>query len=434
MWSVSASRWVLWLFLLLPSTRVLADFIPPVPTDYDKTKVSLITIGRGDQLHARMGHSILRIQDFSNNMDYLANWGMFNFQDPFFIPKFFRGVLMYRMAFSPYQQTIAYYRDKEQRSVAEDELALTRNQKQALIQRIIWNAQPENLYYPYHYFRNNCATRPRDDLDLALKSGLRRQLGDARQPVTYRQYVWRNLASNWFVGWGLDVIFNSDTDFMLTKWEEMFYPLKLREYLRSLDQVDDDGRLIFGRPLVSNSQVLVDLPEPKEAELDGYLLNCLLTGVLLLLVFALIGISKVPRSQLFTLRYRLFGVVSLWWGLTVGFFGLTHFSSWAFSSHTDLYHNINSMLFWPVDILLLIPGIQLAWRGEDFDFKGLLKIGFWQIFARIHIVFIFLYVIFAYSGVSSQDVRRVVIYMVPLSLLYYLGMIILLRDSRGKNK
>ena len=416
------SRVTLALLLLIPvySKSLAQEFIPPMPSDLNQTRISLLTVGLGSDLYARYGHTMLRVLDKSNKLDYLANWGMFDFSDPFFIPKFFRGILIYRMSFSPYDATLRYYRDREKRSVTEDELVLTNNQKHQLMEKIIWNAQPENLNYPYQYFRNNCATIPRDYLDVLTKGSIKRNFEKEIVPLTYRDYVRTNLSVSPFVGWGLDVIMNGDTDHQLSKWEEMFYPLKLREYLSTLNRVDDSGAEIPGQPLLANHRVLVDLPEPDGRAIDGYHLTWLVAGFPLMAIL----ISMVFRRRKGALiscpwHYRLFGFVSIWWGLTSGFFGLTHFSGWVLSSHTDLHRNLNILLFWPLDMLVLIPGLQLGLFGRTLDLPGFLKLGFWRKLAIFHIAFVPIYVIFAYSGLFVQSVRLVVVYMAPLSLLYY---------------
>src|SRR3546814_18202698 len=42
-----------------------------------------------------------------------------------------------------------------------------------LAQFLAWNALPENAYYHYDYFTDNCSTRVRDALDKALGGALR---------------------------------------------------------------------------------------------------------------------------------------------------------------------------------------------------------------------------------------------------------------------
>lgn len=422
--------------LMFYSGVAKAQFSPPEPLDYSKTVISLMTVGRSTQLHARMGHSILRIQDFSNNMDYLANWGMFDFRDPLFIPKFLRGGLQYRMAFSPFDRTISYYRDVERRSVTEDELDLTDLQKKRLIEKIIWNARPENIYYSYQFFRNNCATKPRDYLDYALNGGLRAQLNIGGSGVSYRDYVWENMASNIFVGWILDAAFNGDTDVTLTKWDELFYPPKLRDHLRNSEAVDDNGQLSTGRKLVRARRVLVDLPEMDAAWIDGYQVTAMLSGLpmaLVLLIFGL-GLRRPVSAVLQSIQFRLFGLVSLWWGLTTGLLGIIHLVAWLFSSHTDLYHNINLILFWPLDWVVMIPTFGMMIRGRPFSPTRWLTIGFWQKFAQFHLVSALVYVVFAHSGLIHQNSKRVMIYMLPLSLLYYWLMLLFAKDAVKQNQ
>jgi len=55
------------------------DFIPPLPSDFEATRISLMTVGLGTSLYSRYGHTMLRIQDPSNNLDYMVNWGIFDF-------------------------------------------------------------------------------------------------------------------------------------------------------------------------------------------------------------------------------------------------------------------------------------------------------------------------------------------------------------------
>ena len=409
----------LWLGASLPLNA--QDFIPPMPSDLAKTRISLMTVGLGTSLYSRYGHTMLRVEDSSNGLDYMVNWGIFDFSDPMFIPKFFRGILIYQMGFSGSTATINYYRNVEKRRVVQDELALTEGQKKKLMEKIIWNAQPENYKYPYQYFRNNCATIPRDYLNDVTGGDLKREFEGVKTDYSYRDYVRTNLAINPFVAWGLDVIFNGDSDHKITAWQEMFYPIKLREHLAKVPSARDDGQVDESRPLLLNHRVVVDLPDPPGRAIDGYLMTWLVAGIPLIVV----GIFMVARmrDQRFDLpgwAFRLFGIVSLWWGLTHGFFGLTHFAAWLFSSHTDLHHNLNILLFWPVDMLVLILGLQMGILGKAWDFRGRIPRVFWKRLAVGHLALIPVYVVVAALGVSGQDTSRVLMFMAPLSTLYFL--------------
>ncbi len=404
-----------------PQAMMAQDFIPPMPSDLAKTRISLMTVGLGDNLYSRYGHTMLRVEDPSNNLDYMVNWGIFDFSDPMFIPKFFRGILIYQMGFSGSGATINYYRNVEKRRVIEDELALSENQKKQLMEKIIWNAQPANYKYPYQYFRNNCATIPRDYLDELAGGTLKRQFGNINTEYTYRDYVRTNLAINPFVAWGLDVIFNSDSDHKITAWQEMFYPVKLREYLAKAPRVGDDGQIDESQPLLINHRVVVDLPSPPDEAIDGYLMTWIVSGLPLFFVgFLMLTRMRENRVDLPKWCFRVFGVVSLWWGLTHGFFGLTHFAAWLFSSHTDLHHNLNILLFWPFDMLVVILGVQMGVLGRAWNFKGLIPKVWWRYLALGHLVLIPVYAIVSYLGFSGQDTSRVLAFMAPLSVLYFI--------------
>jgi len=416
------------IFLSFIQSVSAQEFVPPMPSDLEKTRISLMTVGLGEDLASRYGHTMLRVEDPSNQLDYLVNWGIFDFSDPMFIPKFFRGILIYQMGFSSTVATIRYYRNVEHRSVMEDELSLTPAQKQKLLEKIIWNAQPENYRYPYQYFRNNCATVPRDYLDLVTNGAIKKAFGGVEVPQTFRDYVRMNLANNPFVAWGLDVLFNSDNDHRLTKWQEMFYPLKLREYLATLPRFDDQGNPDTRQSLLINHRVVVDLPEPPGHAIDGYFLTWIIAGLPLFVVgFVMLYGRRRGDKELPSWCFRVFGLVSIWWGCTSGFFGLSHFSGWVFSSHTDLHRNLNMLLFWPVDPLVLILGVQMGILGRKWVFSGKLKPGFWKVLAKLHLAVIPVYGLVSLSGYFVQDTTRVLIYMAPLSLLYYGTMILLTR-------
>ena len=418
---ITTCLWILFLWCSAVQPIVAQDFIPPLPTDFSKTRIKLMTVGLGTSLYSRYGHTMIRIEDPSNDLDYMVNWGIFDFSDPMFIPKFFRGILIYQMGFSGSVSTINYYRNVEKRSVIEDELALSDAQKKKLIEKIIRNAQPENYKYPYQYFRNNCATIPRDYLDELAGGALKQQFDQVKTDKTYRDYVLMNLSINPFVGWGLDVIFNGDSDHKISQWQEMFYPIKLRDYLAKFPRFDDNGRLEPNQSLLINHRVVVDLPNPPDKAINGYLMTWLISGVpLSLLAYVMFHRSLNSRVELPGWCFRVFGLVSLWWGFTHGFFGLTHFSAWLLSSHTDLHHNLNILLFWPVDMLVIILGFQMGIRGKGWDFKGVIPKTFWRWLAVGHILLIPIYALMSLAGVGGQDTSRVLAFMAPLSLLYFL--------------
>lgn len=321
--------------LTTPFSVRAADYVPRLPTELETTVVSLLTVNDGAELYTRFGHTMLRFHDEANEIDFVVNWGEFDFSDPLFIPKFFRGNLVYKMGFAPTNNSIRYYRNVEHRGIVEDVLSLTLQQKHRLLDKIVWNMKPENLRYSYQYFRNNCATIPRDYIDFAVDGGLQKDFGEVAEPtMTYRDYARQNLSVNSFVAWGIDVIFNGDTDVPLRAWDEMFYPKKLQAHLSETLSFDDLGQHVAGLPLLTNRNVLVNLPEYEGSALDGYYLTWLVAGIPLLVLFISILLRRSAGKRI-ALRWqnRVFAFVSLWWGLTAGFWADPHLGMGLFASY-----------------------------------------------------------------------------------------------------
>ena len=129
--------------------------------------VSLLTMGNGDEVWEMFGHTAIWIHDNTTGRDTVLNWGVFDMRKPDFIVHFLQGLNLYQMGASNLVDLLAGYR-YENRSVVSQELDLSTAQKDSLLHLIRVNAQPENLEYRYDYFRDNCATRPRDLLDRVL--------------------------------------------------------------------------------------------------------------------------------------------------------------------------------------------------------------------------------------------------------------------------
>jgi len=67
-----------------------------------ESKVSILTCGSGEQLHSIFGHTAIRIQEPSRNIDIVYNFGMFDFRTPNFYLKFVKGDMQYFVANSSF--------------------------------------------------------------------------------------------------------------------------------------------------------------------------------------------------------------------------------------------------------------------------------------------------------------------------------------------
>ncbi len=150
------------------------------------------------------------------------------------------------------------------RSVWLQELDLPPGARLELQQFLEWNALPENRFYHYDYYRDNCSTRVRDAIDRVI--GQRIHAGTAAVPTgkTYRFHTQRLTANDPPIFTGLLLALGPGVDRPISQWEEMFLPLALREHIRSVKLPGTDGTMA---PLVKSERTLFlsTAPSPPEA-------------------------------------------------------------------------------------------------------------------------------------------------------------------------
>ncbi len=186
---------------------------------------SVLTCGPGNDFYTTFGHTAIRITDPELGIDYVYNYGTFDFNTPNFYWKFMRGQLDYKLARTSFERFIEEYRF-EGRAVWEQPLCFEYGQLQNLYILLETNLLPEYRYYKYDFFRDNCATRPRDVIysAWAMDTLLQRQA-----PMrSYRRLVADNLRDT--LEWwrlGIDLLFGLPADHRCTAPERMFLPMEL---------------------------------------------------------------------------------------------------------------------------------------------------------------------------------------------------------------
>ena len=132
--------------------------------------------GPGDSVWEKFGHNAIWIHDGATGTTSSYNYGMFDFQQPGFVPRLMRGDMLYQIGVRDANEEVAIYSYYD-RAITVQELNLTPLQRHLLREFLDWNWLPENRDYLYDYFRDNCSTRVRDALDQAL-GGAISHLGD----------------------------------------------------------------------------------------------------------------------------------------------------------------------------------------------------------------------------------------------------------------
>lgn len=371
-----------------------------VPSDLDAVDIYLHTVDVGNLIFNNFGHTALRVHDKSSGRDLVFNWGIFDFGDPLsFSLRFYQGHLVYNLGIYPYSSTLRAYLHEE-RTVWEDRLNLSREEKAKLLERLVWNSRSENRPYDYQYFYDNCSTRPRDYIDEALGGKLKQQTASTITSQTFRSMMYEGYAFNPGMDVLLDIGMNSRLDHLLNVWDKMFHPIALRQAL-----LDSQGA---AGPLVAESKIIAQYQGPT-AYLDlGYLLILLVMGLpLCLLGLGFFALRPAPAWLL-----RIFALIAL---PLVGFGALVGFLmplSWAVSNHLDLHHNANQFIFWPFDFVYILILLFNLWTGRALQLGAGLWRAFWT-YSVAHMIISMVLPVLRALDLVVQNVDRPLVYVLP---------------------
>lgn len=319
--------------------------------DGSNLTVYLLTFGQGDEVWAKFGHNAIWIHDANTRQDITYNWGMFSFSEPNFIGRFLSGDTHYWMQGIPLDWILREYREAN-RTVLAQELNLPPGQRLALAQQLAWDSLPQNKYYRYDYFRDNCSTRVRDALDRAFSFQIRGATDTVVTNGTYRSHTARLTADNLPLYTGIQLALGHRADKPLTAWEEMFLPVPMSSRLRTLTVAGPGGIRI---PIVRTERTLFQaLREPERASPPNYIALFLAIGLVLAgLIVYLVRLAETG-SRLAT--FAAASLTTLWTFLS-GFFGLVVLAAWLFTAHVFMGKNENLLQFNPLSLGLfaLLP-------------------------------------------------------------------------------
>jgi len=214
----------------------------------DPVRVSLVTFYPGSEPHNIWGHSEIRVQQGSTDLYF--NYGVFDFQAPAFMWRFMLGETDYMCV--PVPRAYATMGMTERRMV-EQELNLSQDRAVA-VRDFLWNnAQPENRVYRYKFLSDNCSTRPRDIIEMAVGDALQYPaMGDTA--VTYRDILARYCRNYAWEKFGIDLVLGWDVDTVIDQRATMFIPMLLMDAVADATITTDSTTL----PLVKATTVPID--------------------------------------------------------------------------------------------------------------------------------------------------------------------------------
>jgi hypothetical protein len=326
-------------------------------------RIALVTFGPGDAVHQYFGHNALWVQDDRQGEGVLYNFGMFGFGSDMLM-QYLQGQLMFWSAATPVQSTFAHYA-ADNRSVHVQELDLSPERRRRFAERLEWYVQPDNRYYRYHHYFNNCSTKLRDLLDEAL-GGQFKQTYSGRGLYTYRGDTRRYTEHDPVTNMLLMLWMNDFMEQPIRRYDEAFLPPELERQVAAMKYRDDSGRQI---PLVKLKYSVFDakrapVPDAPSTVWPRYVV----TGVLL--GGSALALALWLRRTRSKLARVLFGLHQTALGLLLGVPGLVA-TLLLFTSWEVCYYNENLFLANALGALSLPFGIWAAFGSQ----KGMRWLG-----------------------------------------------------------
>ncbi len=346
-----------------PAAAQISTPAPAAAAPGSNLRISLLTMGPGDAIWELFGHNALVVEDLATGERLAYNWGLFDFSEEDFFPNFIRGAMRYWMAGIDYDITIASYRQAG-RDLYLQELNLTPAQRQELREFVEWNALPENRFYRYDYFLDNCSTRVRDAIDRAVNGTLRSTLDSIATGTTFRWHSRRLTQVQPPSYLGIEIGLGSPTDHPISAWEESFLPMQLREHVRRVQIIDASGVRV---PLVASDVTLFDGPAGDEPAAPPrwwpifLSIGLLVAGGLVLLIRRAEGRVDAAGSA---------GAAAAWlawigaaWSVVAGLAGILLAFLWLGTAHTATHWNANLLLLNPLSLILVVAFPRYVRRG-----------------------------------------------------------------------
>ena len=299
----------------------------------------LLSVAEMNVAYELYGHTAIRVLDDSLHIDFIVDWGVFDFNQPNFYINFATGRMLYTTATQEYDDFLrrSHYFKK---GVSSREILLNDAQREHLWKLIRHYLEPQNRDYCYRFIQDNCATRPRDLLEQTLGEDV---IYPSNPPEnrTFRDILHHYQQPQAWYNLLIDVLLGSRIDKKADFRAQMFIPEYLEKNLAQTMVRDDTlARPLLGEPVVAVEKI----PLHKTPFL---LTPEFIFPLLFLLIFLLDCLKKGQRLL------RIFDIC--FFGLII-FFGLLITVLWAFSLHQEVYDNFN--IFW-LNPLFVLPLLAL---------------------------------------------------------------------------
>ena len=346
------------LFILFAAASVL--FAQAVPGENLTIKIAVA--GQGDELYFWWGHIALVIQDSDTGRGRFYDYGIFSFENDDFFKNFAYGLMLYKCMVSSEDRNIELYKERN-RNIVYFTLDLPPEAKLMVRDFVENNVLPENSDYYYHHFKDNCSTRIRDIIDMAVGGQFYEKYGQMPSGFTLRDHVRRHTYHSPFYDWILNFWMGQVIDTPLTVWEDMFLPEEVGKRISEFWYTDSDGQMRKLVPSETDPQIIYTatgrrpvLEFPRK-QWPSMLVFSLLLSALFGSFFFMYS-KKIPAGKVLT------GISMSLCGLVFGVAASLLYFLNIFTNHDYTFENYN-MLFASPLLLAAVPlGICYAFSKK----------------------------------------------------------------------
>ncbi|MDR3147413.1 MAG: DUF4105 domain-containing protein [Treponema sp.] len=319
----------------------------------DDLVFKVAVFGPADDIFIWWGHAALIVENTRWNYSRVFDWGIFSYPSDDFLGDFLNNLVRYNSSVE--NLDFQFYID-EDRDITVYTLNLEAEGKERILAYAEENVLPENRYYNYHEFRDNCSTRIRDLIDMGTAGQFKEWASTTggRLPIRHhvRRFTWSRPVWDWF----FDLLIGRDRDVQVSLWDEMFLPVEVARNISAFSYTDSSGA---ERRLVSSIQI-INASRERTPVLNAPLQrwpDALLAGLVPAALGALVLVLRTRKPRAGRIAWGIFQSLV---GLVLGLLGCVLVYAQFFMKNDYVQQNLNLLFMNPLPLAALPLGILSA--------------------------------------------------------------------------